>query len=361
MKTGTDRKKTEYLAKDSITSIHHIVPFIAFFEITMIIVQLTSLSAAYTSGKLGIWYLSGYLVLLCASVFLFLISLVRRVQKSPVLVSILTSIYCVILLGCALLFTYLDARQKLESVVIYAAMISLVPLLGMMNTVMTLLLEIAGTVLMMVIALHYYQNLSAFQVNFLVFAIITLVLGLSYRRVRMRGYERQIELEELSDLRRKYAYIDELTNLQNHRAFSEKMDAIEKERPEGGFTIWIFDVNSLKQVNDTLGHTAGDELIRGAADCIALAIGSRDKVYRIGGDEFAVIDPDHQPTEEIEERFFRICGAWHGQLVKSLTVSCGAASSLEAPDLHISELERKADQRMYESKKQYYVNHTEYR
>lgn len=49
------------------------------------------------------------------------------------------------------------------------------------------------------------------------------------------------------------------------------------------------DVNGLKVINDSLGHIAGDELICGAADCLKQVFGTYGKVFRIGGDEYAVI------------------------------------------------------------------------
>lgn len=56
-------------------------------------------------------------------------------------------------------------------------------------------------------------------------------------------------------------------------------------------------MNGLKTVNDTKGHAAGDELIKGAADCLALSVGNKGKVYRTGGDEFMAVvhsdDPEH--------------------------------------------------------------------
>ena len=53
--------------------------------------------------------------------------------------------------------------------------------------------------------------------------------------------------------------------------------------------MFSVDVNGLKKVNDTKGHTAGDELIKGAANCLTLAVGNNGKVYRTGGDEFMAV------------------------------------------------------------------------
>lgn len=58
---------------------------------------------------------------------------------------------------------------------------------------------------------------------------------------------------------------------------------------KANFVYVTADLNGLKGANDTLGHAAGNELIRGAADCLRAAFGAFGDIYRIGGDEFAAI------------------------------------------------------------------------
>ncbi|MBR5705734.1 MAG: diguanylate cyclase, partial [Deltaproteobacteria bacterium] len=68
------------------------------------------------------------------------------------------------------------------------------------------------------------------------------------------------------------------------------MKALDSEgAPPEDLAVFSIDVNGLKTVNDSLGHDAGDELIRGAADCISAAFGQTGKCYRTGGDEFVVL------------------------------------------------------------------------
>ena len=59
------------------------------------------------------------------------------------------------------------------------------------------------------------------------------------------------------------------------------------------------DINGLKEVNDTFGHEAGDQLIIGAANCIERAFGDYGKVFRTGGDEFIVLLTEDIPDEVI--------------------------------------------------------------
>ncbi len=68
----------------------------------------------------------------------------------------------------------------------------------------------------------------------------------------------------------------------------EKLNNMLEDGEPMQFAIVIFDVNGLKQVNDTLGHNAGDRYIKDACEMICTSF-KRSPIFRIGGDEFAVI------------------------------------------------------------------------
>lgn len=90
------------------------------------------------------------------------------------------------------------------------------------------------------------------------------------------------------------------------------------------------DVNGLKPVNDTLGHAAGDELLQGAAECMEQCFGNYGKVYRMGGDEFAaIIFVNTRRLKRVQQEFDDVVRGWSGQLVKSVSISCGYVSSDE--------------------------------
>ena len=79
---------------------------------------------------------------------------------------------------------------------------------------------------------------------------------------------------------------DELTRCLNRHAYENDMKKLNLSEE------WVYisaDLNGLKQTNDSYGHMAGDELICAAADCMRDSFHEYGKVYRIGGDEFAVI------------------------------------------------------------------------
>jgi len=93
------------------------------------------------------------------------------------------------------------------------------------------------------------------------------------------------------------AYHDSLTGLPNRTLLGEKL-AMEHEqcrRTSVGFAVHCIDLDRFKEVNDTFGHAAGDELIRAAAQILAAACRRGDILARLGGDEFAIIQPRATP------------------------------------------------------------------
>lgn len=86
----------------------------------------------------------------------------------------------------------------------------------------------------------------------------------------------------------KSAYTDELTQLHNRRYCKEFMQKIDKGSTKG-YTVFCFDLNNLKIMNDTYGHAKGDILIQSAAEVIMETFGDYGVVARMGGDEFAAV------------------------------------------------------------------------
>ncbi|MGY2733780.1 sensor domain-containing phosphodiesterase [Sphingomonas sp. UYP23] len=83
------------------------------------------------------------------------------------------------------------------------------------------------------------------------------------------------------------AFSDALTNLPNRRAFDAALTALSCDEP-GGWALFVLDLDNLKIINDTFGHHAGDCLLQTAGQRIAAQV-SPERVFRIGGDEFAII------------------------------------------------------------------------
>ena len=112
--------------------------------------------------------------------------------------------------------------------------------------------------------------------------------GLIIARFRRRLDDTRVaELTRLSEI----AMTDALTGVRNHRAFHEDLARSVHRVGRTGVpvSLVILDLDRFKEVNDTLGHQAGDEHLRALADAIRVCARGSDCAYRLGGDEFAVI------------------------------------------------------------------------
>ncbi len=150
---------------------------------------------------------------------------------------------------------------------------------------------------------------------------------------------------------------DVLTQCFNRRAFEEAMLQYEHKVAEDNLVVASFDVNSLKEINDTLGHEAGDELLKGASECMLKCFSKYGKIFRTGGDEFVGIF--YVSTSELlalEEEFNYTVINWKGKILKEISIACGYAHKQENPYASVKELFKYADSRMYEDKKLYYQN-----
>jgi diguanylate cyclase (GGDEF)-like protein len=146
---------------------------------------------------------------------------------------------------------------------------------------------------------------------------------------------------------------DEMTRLYNRRCYDEDMAEYKNKTPEEDFVLFSVDVNGLKTVNDTKGHAAGDELIKGAADCLVLSVGQAGKAYRTGGDEFMAIVHTKMP-EKIREAIWRKVSEWRGMYTEKMTLSVGYAAYSGHQGATADELEHIADADMYAEKERYY-------
>lgn len=143
---------------------------------------------------------------------------------------------------------------------------------------------------------------------------------------------------------------DTMTDLYNRAYFNEEMARIERGRI---FPISIFmaDVDGLKEVNDDLGHSAGDELLRNTAQLLRNSFRTEDVVARIGGDEFAVLLPgaDETAAQAAMSRVRRNLQMFNDQIEETrLSLSFGVATGQKG--IPLEEVLRKADENMYSEK-----------
>jgi diguanylate cyclase (GGDEF)-like protein len=151
------------------------------------------------------------------------------------------------------------------------------------------------------------------------------------------------------------ASTDHLTGLLNRRAFLESATALcvrLRQRREP-MTVFVFDLDHFKSINDRFGHATGDDALRVFADCVRSSMRSEDIIGRLGGEEFAAIVPSSSDiARKIAERV-RACfekgGAVVGAHVLNATVSIGAASAA-ASDMDVDALIQRADIALYRAK-----------
>ena len=152
--------------------------------------------------------------------------------------------------------------------------------------------------------------------------------------------------------------IDPMTGLLNRYAYYEmlKKYAASEALPEDTVAYSI-DINGLKRVNDEMGHEAGDELIKGAADCIAEVFrNSSAQCFRTGGDEFVVLaaETDTDGANAAIGRLESLTQHWQGSRGQQLSLSFGYALEKDNPGCKAEELIHKSDLAMYAFKADYY-------
>lgn len=148
----------------------------------------------------------------------------------------------------------------------------------------------------------------------------------------------------------KFSFHDALTGVGNRRAI--KTFETEKLDTSRSYGFVMCDINGLKAVNDNEGHEAGDEMIKTVASCLTEVYGI-DKVFRMGGDEFAVYayeDSIVSLEEKIEKVRFMTSE-------KGVQVSIGY-SYAEGGDADYETHRIEADNKMYVEKRKYYDEHT---
>ncbi len=161
------------------------------------------------------------------------------------------------------------------------------------------------------------------------------------------------ELKSLA-LSRLEARTDELTRLPNRRAFLELVGRSVETLPAGRtFSVLLIDLDGFKEVNDTLGHHAGDSLLASLAGVLESHLRPTDSVARLGGDEFAVILGD-TGLGEAEERARGLREALAAPVdVANMAISVGASIGVSNAPVHGADthsLMRFADIAMYRAK-----------
>ncbi len=163
---------------------------------------------------------------------------------------------------------------------------------------------------------------------------------------REQSYEKRLSIAQIK------ANVDDLTGVKNKHAYTEtekKIDDMIKQGRMTNFAIAVFDLNGLKQINDTLGHQAGDKFIKKGSDIICRFF-KHSPVFRVGGDEFVVIVTgyDYLNIDSIMSRFKK--HNIKNQLKGDVVIAAGM--SRFSGDKKVSSVFERADEEMYANKKE---------
>ncbi len=146
---------------------------------------------------------------------------------------------------------------------------------------------------------------------------------------------------------------DQLTGLYNRRYFENEIKRLDRSR-EHPIAVISADLDGLKLVNDTLGHSEGDRYLQAGADLLKSALRASDILARVGGDEFALLLPrsSKKEAEILINRIHRQIEDYNiTQKGLPLSISLGLAVS-EKPEHPLEETFRAADNKMYNDKLQ---------
>ncbi|MDP1582788.1 MAG: EAL domain-containing protein [Bradyrhizobium sp.] len=144
-------------------------------------------------------------------------------------------------------------------------------------------------------------NMSKSGTPYWVDTVITPQLGVDGKPIAYMAIRIDITARKQAEAQISYAAThDALTGLANRAALLERMDVAlaQIEQPRGRLTVYMLDLDGFKHVNDTLGHAAGDHLLKELADRLKSSVRETDIVARLGGDEFAIIQTDAEDQRE---------------------------------------------------------------
>ena len=153
------------------------------------------------------------------------------------------------------------------------------------------------------------------------------------------------------------AYIDFLTNMQNRVAyekFTRRQVLNHRKNPGAQFIFVMLDINGFKNINDTKGHAAGDEILKQVGKVITEYFESYNcESFRFGGDEFVLLMKDIQ-LSYVENLIVKLNEELFNFNNITLSYGCSEVDFNNAKPFHVAL--KKADAIMYSNKEQYYLS-----
>ena len=190
--------------------------------------------------------------------------------------------------------------------------------------------------------------------------ILALISSAAFVLIFLYGSLRRLSVEQRAAQARfaHQATHDSLTGLRNRPAVMEhlgkKLADGEHEASLGGLALLLLDLDGFKVVNDSLGHDAGDALLKQVAARIEAALRDSDYVARLGGDEFLIVVPqvsDQETAERVARKLVEVIGAPYSLSAQPARVTVSIGISMFPQDAREREaLMKCADLALYEAK-----------
>ncbi|MBR5646368.1 MAG: diguanylate cyclase [Treponema sp.] len=337
---GITRKEYKRIEKDIYKSnIKNVLVFAVLAFIAYVILYIQVSFSQIMSIMKTIYKISAISYLTIAVISLVFIKLKKRFYPAPY-IAILVPLILGAIIG---IFVNGNAQTTTFMVFLFA-----VPLLFTVRPVL------AATVILAADLMYIYlvvtrqtgvllaNNLS----NAIIYGFISIIFSSYMMNLKIRAIANEKNYKFLIEN-------DQLTGLNNRRSFDALLEHLKLYR--GKCTIIEFDINGLKEANDTKGHRAGDELIIAAAECISKTFGKYGKCFRIGGDEFAaILNKPFESEDRLCREFEESCSNWKGEFVENLSVAYGLVTLESCDTESLKETLSKADELMYKNKTLYY-------
>ena len=287
-------------------------------------------------------------VAVCAVTYLMSFSWLRSAKKSHLFACAICA-FAVLAMLCICLsvavFSYNNGRQML--VYFLAVMCSVC--FVRMRPVYSMILYSMFHIILFTFMYRHDGAAGVIIPNYVLYILVAISVAIANYHIAVREIKNKKDVKGLMDHLKEVSYHDSLTGLANRYALNEAFE------PQTGRTYFaaMADINDFKELNDTFGHKAGDDILRQVAGVLKKHY-DEDEVYRYGGDEFLILTLDSN-----REVFMHRIRDMKKDLVaiklpanrSGLSISCGIAEGLASDRESVLNLVQKADDRMYRIKK----------
>ncbi len=198
---------------------------------------------------------------------------------------------------------------------------------------------------------HYYTSNYIDGSRYSRIGLLVYVMCLAFDTLHMTITD-QIDIKK-AEVYKTLAFTDSLTGLGNRQAYEQEIERINKrEDLLDHLVVGMLDLNDLKGTNDSMGHAEGDRYIISSSDIVQNYFGKIAKIFRIGGDEFAVLFTGHDSDVYFEAEANMFDDIMNG-VRRDVNFAYGSAVYNHITDRNAEDTIRRADEKMYTSKRKY--------